>query len=123
LPEKALQGVYWKVIGWYFLLGIALSINGAIVGSLASGLDPHLTGVAMLSRSIPLVAMAVIGYLAVILSLNVVLRVYLLRDAWEKVLQSVRVENIAWANEVAAKGDLANALGEGFADGLDVAAF
>ena len=128
LPENALQGVYWKVIGWYFLLGIALSIymgiGGAIIGSITGAFhQPHLAGAAMLSRSIPLVVMTVIGYLAMILSLNVMLRVYLVRDVWEKVLRSVRVENIAWADEVAAKGDLANALGEGFADGLDVAGF
>jgi len=128
LSENALQGVYWKVIGWYFLLGIALSIylgiGGLVIGSITGAFhQPHLAGAATLSRSIPLVVMTVIGYLAMILSLNVMVRVYLVRDVWAKVLQSVRVENIAWADEVAAKGDLANALGEGFADGLDVAGF
>jgi len=128
LPENTLQGVYWKVIGWYLLLGIALSIymgiGGAIIGSITGAFNqPHLAGAAILSRRIPMVVMTVIGYLAMILSLNVMLRVYLVRDVWEKVLRSVRVQNIACADEVAAKGDLANALGEGFADGLDVAGF
>jgi uncharacterized membrane protein YjgN (DUF898 family) len=128
LPENALQAVYWKVIGWYFLLVIALSIfigiGTAIVGSITGAFhQPHLAGAAALSKSIPLIAMTVIGYLALILSLNVVLRVYLVHDVWAKVLQSVRVENIAAVADVAAKGDLANALGEGFADGLDVAGF
>jgi hypothetical protein len=39
------------------------------------------------------------------------------------VLESVRVLDIETAADVAAKGDLASALGEGFADGLDVAGF
>jgi hypothetical protein len=35
----------------------------------------------------------------------------------------VQVRNIEAAANVAAKGELASALGEGFADGLDVAGF
>ena len=53
----------------------------------------------------------------------VVMRVYLLRDLWVTVLQHVQVHDIGAAANVTAKGDLASALGEGFADGLDVAGF
>jgi len=38
-------------------------------------------------------------------------------------LRSVQVYDIGAAANVAAKGELATALGEGFADGLDVAGF
>ena len=38
-------------------------------------------------------------------------------------LSSTAVHNIEAAANVAAKGELVNALGEGFADGLDVAGF
>ena len=41
----------------------------------------------MLSKNIPLLIMTVIGYLALVLSLNVVIRLYLLRDLWATVLQ------------------------------------
>ena len=64
-----------------------------------------------------------IGYLAFVLAINVVMRVYLLRDLWVRVLDSTIVEGIDAAENVAARGELANALGEGFADGLDVAGF
>jgi hypothetical protein len=40
-----------------------------------------------------------------------------------KVLETVEVHDIAAAANVRATGELANALGEGFADGLDVAGF
>jgi hypothetical protein len=128
LPENALQGVYWKVIGWYFLLAIVLSIFIGIGGTVilyitGASHQPRVAGADLLSRNIPLLVMTTIGYLALILSLNVVLRVYLVRDVWAKVLQSVRVLDISAAADVAAKGDLASALGEGFADGLDVAGF
>ena len=41
----------------------------------------------------------------------------------ERVLQSVRVYGLAAAADVETKGELASALGEGFADGLDIAGF
>jgi hypothetical protein len=42
---------------------------------------------------------------------------------WARVAGSVEVHGIAALANVAVKGDLASALGEGFADGLDVAGF
>ena len=45
------------------------------------------------------------------------------RDLWVIVLGSVNIIGIEAAANVAARGDLANALGEGFADGLDVGGF
>ena len=64
-----------------------------------------------------------IGYLATVLAVNVVMRVYLMRDLWARVIASTTVDGIEAAANVSAKGELANALGEGFADGLDVAGF
>ena len=55
--------------------------------------------------------------------MNVVIRVYLTRDLWVRVLGSVNIDGLEAAANVAARGDLANALGEGFADGLDVGGF
>ena len=67
--------------------------------------------------------LAVIGYLALALVFNTVMRVYLQRDVWSKVLKSTSVHDIEAVANVQAKGELASALGEGFADGLDVAGF
>ena len=66
------------------------------------------------------IALAVIGYLAWAMALNVFIRLYLVRDLWARTVTSIRVHGIEAAANVAVKGDLANALGEGFADGLDV---
>jgi hypothetical protein len=126
LPDNALQGVYWKVIGWYVLASIALSTYFLIGTGLVGWIDGafHQPGEAeTLSKTVFLAVLLLFGYFAVIVSLNVVIRVYLVRDVWKKVLLSVRVKNIAAAADVASKGDLASALGEGFADGLDVAGF
>jgi hypothetical protein len=74
-------------------------------------------------KSIPLLILAGLGYLVFALAVNVVMRVYLLRDLWVRVLASTIVHDIEAAANVSARGEMANALGEGFADGLDVAGF
>jgi uncharacterized membrane protein YjgN (DUF898 family) len=127
LPRTALYGVYWGVIGWYILLSIAMGFYVGLAGLVAAVFqgttfhDP--AAAASISKSIPMLVMIVIGYLALILSLNVVLRVCLLRDLWTKIAQTTSVHNIGATANVSAKGELAGALGEGFADGLDVAGF
>jgi uncharacterized membrane protein YjgN (DUF898 family) len=124
LPRGALMKLYWKVIGWYFLasfvMGIYFAAAGAILVALGGG---QAGGPEAFTKSVPFAIVTVIGYLGLILSLNVVIRVYLARDLWVVVLQSLQVHNIGAAANVTARGELASALGEGFADGLDVAGF
>ena len=126
LPRGTFIGLYWKVIGWYLLASVALSIYfgigtgiiAAVSGGLEQGGAPD-----DIFKNVPFLIMMITGYLGLILALNVIIRVYLARDLWMTVLQHVQVQNIAAAADVAAKGELATALGEGFADGLDVAGF
>jgi anti-sigma factor RsiW len=112
IESAALHGLYWKVIGWYVLLGVAFVVYG---GALRAT-EPE-----DLARGILVFVMMAVGYLAFVLTLNVVIRLYLVRDIWERVLQSVRVYGLSSVADVATRGELASALGEGFADGLDVA--
>ena len=127
LPKSALIGLYWKVIGWMALLGLVFAVYLALCAMLVAsmsgaGLTEFFT-TPELMRSIPLLALMGLGYLAFALAMNVVIRVYLMRDLWVRVLGSVNISGIEAAADVAARGDLANALGEGFADGLDVGGF
>jgi uncharacterized membrane protein YjgN (DUF898 family) len=126
LPRNAFTGLYWKVIGWYvlasFAMGIYFAVCGGIIAAVSGGLAQS-AGPEAITKSVPFLVMTVIGYLALMLALNVVIRVYLLRDLWVTVLQDVQVHDIGAAANVAARGELATALGEGFADGLDVAGF
>jgi uncharacterized membrane protein YjgN (DUF898 family) len=127
LRRGELIGLYWKVIGWALLLGLAFfAYLGmcAVLMAAISGMpfDQFFKTQAFL-KSIPLWGLAGLGYLMFALSINVVMRVYLLRDVWARVLGSTRVHGIEAAANVTARGELANALGEGFADGLDVAGF
>jgi hypothetical protein len=127
MRRGALIGLYWKVIGWFLLF--ALALGAYLVGCAALVASMHGVPLATfvktpaLLQSIPLVVLAGIGYLAMVLGLNVVVRVYLLRDLWARVIASTTVHGIEAAANVSARGELANALGEGFVDGLDVAGF
>jgi uncharacterized membrane protein YjgN (DUF898 family) len=127
LRNGALVGLYWKVIGWFLLISTLFSAYlfgcAAMFASISHTPIAKLFTPANLQGSIPMLVAAVIGYLAFILTLNVVMRIYLLRDVWARVIASTTVYGLDAAANVAAEGELANALGEGFADGLDVAGF
>jgi uncharacterized membrane protein YjgN (DUF898 family) len=127
LRRTALIGLYWKVIGWFLLIMLLFSGYEFLCVKLIAAMNQTPAGQvfnpANLQGNIPMIVMTVAGYLALILALNVVMRVYLLRDVWARVIASVGVHHIEAASNVTAKGDLANALGEGLADGLDVAGF
>ncbi|MCC8957136.1 DUF898 family protein [Bradyrhizobium sp. Pear77] len=127
MRRSALIGLYWKVIGWAMLLGTVFSAYLVLCIFLAASIDGSSIAdffrTEAFARSIPLMVLLGIGYLALVLAMNVVMRVYLMRDLWVRVLSSTIVHNIEAAANVTARGELANALGEGFADGLDVAGF
>jgi uncharacterized membrane protein YjgN (DUF898 family) len=127
LRRGALIGLYWKAIGWIVLLAVAfaayLAVCAGLVASMSGAPINQFFAPPVFLKSIPLLTLAGLGYLLFALAINVVMRVYLLRDLWVRVLASTHVQNIDAAANVSARGELANALGEGFADGLDVAGF
>jgi uncharacterized membrane protein YjgN (DUF898 family) len=127
LRKSGLIGLYWKVIGWVVVLALAfaayLGLCSALVASMSGTPFKEFFTSQAFAKSIPLLVLAGLGYLTVILAINVVMRVYLMRDLWVRIVGSTIVHDIAAAANVSARGDVANALGEGFADGLDVAGF
>jgi uncharacterized membrane protein YjgN (DUF898 family) len=123
LGHTAFYGLYWKVIGWFMLLSIGLSAYVAFCGFLVGMMSGPGAVAQTLAKSIPFMVLVGLGYLALVLSLNVVMRLYLQRDIWARVVGTIEIHDIGAAANVAVKGDLANALGEGFADSLDVAGF
>jgi uncharacterized membrane protein YjgN (DUF898 family) len=127
LLRGALVGLYWKVIGWFLL--IVVSFSGYLFA--CAGLIAKMSQLPMaklftagrLQDSIPMLVLGGIGYLTLILILNVVLRIYLQRDVWARLVASTTVHHMEAVANVAARGDLASALGEGLADGLDIVGF
>jgi uncharacterized membrane protein YjgN (DUF898 family) len=127
MRKSALIGLYWKVIGWFMLFGLAMAAYlagcAALVASMHGIPMALLFKTPALMHSAPLLVLAGLGYLGMVLGLNVVMRVYLLRDVWARVIASTTVHGIEATANVSAKGELASAIGEGFADGLDMAGF
>ena len=127
MRRSELIGLYWKVIGWIVVLALVFSVylglSVMLVASMSGAPFVEFFKSQDFMKSIPLLVLAGLGYLAFALAMNIVIRVYLVRDLWVRVLGSVNISGIEAAAHVAAQGDMANALGEGFADGLDVGGF
>jgi uncharacterized membrane protein YjgN (DUF898 family) len=128
LATGALAGLYWKVIGWSGLLIFAVGIWVGVVfvgaGLAAGGLENMTPETYATIAQHPVFLIAIVfGYLVGALAFGVVVRMYLRRDVWARVAASALVYNLAAADNVVAKGAAANALGEGFADGLDIGGF
>ena len=124
LKTDRLIGLYWGAIGWSTLASLAFGIFmgvGVTLYVLASGqqIDKLFAG-GRVAPAIPIIVIYAIGYLALVLAWNVVIRLYLVRDVWQRVVETVTVDHLEAADNVVAKGDLVGALGEGIADGLDV---
>ena len=127
LRNGAFIGLYWKVIGWSVLLiivlgawfGTAVAIGYASVAASVPAEQKFLLAM----QQLPVLLMIGVGYIVTALAVGVVIRIYLMRDLWQRVAQSVTVQNLAAADNVTAQGELVSALGEGFANSLDVAGF
>ena len=127
LSMSAFFGLYWKVIGWSWLIlllvmlwfGGVVFLAYSMVGSTMSGAEAF----AMTMQNVSILIALALGYIAAALAFGVVVRLYLRRDVWVRVAASTAVSNLAAADNVAARGEAVNALGEGFADSLDIGGF
>ncbi len=72
------------------------------------------------SNDVPTFILSALTYAITALVFGALMRIYLMRDVWQRVASSMTVYGLAAANDVAAHGELASSLGEGFADSLDV---
>jgi uncharacterized membrane protein YjgN (DUF898 family) len=129
LRPGALIGLYWKVIGWSGVLLIGLSMAwGIVLGSAltaAGGKADQMKAddiMALMEDPLMLVGLA-LGYIAAALGFGIVVRMYLRRDVWARVATTLVAHNLATAYNITAQGVAAGALGEGFADSLDVGGF
>jgi uncharacterized membrane protein YjgN (DUF898 family) len=115
-------GLYWAVIGWVLLiLVVYMAIFATALALLMNAQGTADVGDVL--RRIPtfmLYAVPLAFYLVLALATGFILRLYLNRGVWERVANSTTVYNLEAADNVQARGDMASALGEGFADSLDI---
>lgn len=128
LRTGGLMGLYWATIGWIALLVVAdvILIAGmttaiVLIGGKAGGASAML--LFLRQHSYLALGVNIANYLVLVLCIGVVIRVYLMRGVWERVVTSVTADNLDQADDVQVRGAPASALGEGFADSLDVAGF
>jgi uncharacterized membrane protein YjgN (DUF898 family) len=123
LSGDALYGLYWKVIGWFVLIFLLFIVYLITCFWWIVGFTDMFHFASRLQASLAIKAAMALGYLGFILAMNVVMRVYLQRDLWARVAASTTAFRLEAAANVAAKGELANALGEGLAGGLAIVGF
>ena len=128
LRTGSLMGLYWAVIGWITLVVVADIIVISIVSTVAilSGAKPAgANAMLLLLRQHPYLVLGanMANYLLLVLCIGVIARIYLVRGVWERVVTSTTVHNLDGAEGVRVRGAMASALGEGFADSLDIAGF
>lgn len=128
LRTGGLMGLYWATIGWIALIVVVDMIVVALVIALTPlFVSGHFStaGITLFARQHPYLLFGgnLANYLAIVLCAGVVARVYLMQGVWGRVVISATAHNLERADDVGARGNLAGALGEGFADGLDVAGF
>ncbi|MGP0058080.1 MAG: DUF898 family protein [Beijerinckiaceae bacterium] len=134
LSRGALFGNYWATIGWSVLI-FMIFFGGIIVvvvvlarlGLPIEGKKHSVDAMQAIAQGSPLgialLSSYFAGYFATILAIGAAARVCLMRGVWLKVTASLSITGLAAADAVTARGEAANALGEGFADSLDIAGF
>lgn len=122
IAAQALLGRYMVVIGWSLLIigGFSIFIGvGAYVLVKSLGAD----GVQAFLSSPAGLALTVASYVPIILFYNIVLRMNIVHDIWQRVVQSISITGLDKAASMAALGGDTTAMGEGLSDGLDIGGF
>src|SRR5258706_12332118 len=119
LRRGAMIGLYWKLIGWMIFVTIVLTLWISAVLGIAYVLSDF-TGsvpqkVAFVSQQLPVLIGYGVGYVAILLVISMLTRIYLIHDVWKRVAESVTVHNVVAAHNVTTQGSPVGALGEGFA--------
>lgn len=127
LRKRTILVLYVKfILSAMLVAALAGAIITAVVAGLASGYGLKTADLTkMRGEWISYVVSAgiVLAYLVVGLAVGAIQRYFLQRGLWAEVARATTIEGVQKLEAVGARGDAANALGEGLADGLDVAGF
>jgi uncharacterized membrane protein YjgN (DUF898 family) len=127
MSRGELIGIYWKVAGWLLLIMVVLAIWIGVASGIAYALSDAAGTPAQKTEIVfqhyPILIAIGFGYVVCVLAFWAIARIYLIHDIWRRVAESTTVHNIGAADNVIAEGELVGALGEGFADSLDVFGF
>lgn len=131
LRPGALMGLYGAVVGWMILF-LFVNVVVMAIGQFVVVIVIHLIqgpgGAALVAPHAVFgnwvtIGLLVANYVVLALCASIVVRIYLVRELWERVVTSTTIYNLDRADDVRGRGAPASALGEGLADALDVAGF
>lgn len=131
LRGGSLLGLFFKYL---VIVSVVTSVAATLIIAVGaailevSGMDlknfnPKTLNDFMSANAIVAIGGIVIAYIAVLLAAGVVQKFFMQHQYWQLVTASLTVIKPEAMEGVVAKGDLAHALGEGLADGFDVAGF
>ncbi len=124
LAKRALFGTYWSFVGVMLLVVIAgVAVGAAITFALFSMGAVVLPKTPVAGAPLALIGVWGLTYLVTLLGFGIAFRLFLIRRVWAIVCATTVVHNIDSTDAVAARPGTANALGEGFADSLDIVGF
>jgi len=119
IRARNLFGLYWKVVGWSFLIFAILGVVATGITALAPGGNAF-EKIFAASDNWQFLTPLALCYVMALLLMTAVMRIYLIHDFTARVAAVTTVHNIEAAQNVVARGDTVNALGEGFANSLDI---
>jgi uncharacterized membrane protein YjgN (DUF898 family) len=120
----ALIANYWKFIGLMLLVALLAGVLLALGGAAAQMAGLHLLPARVGAAPPPgFIVGIVLWYLGTLLVIGVLWRIYFIQRVWKIVVNSLTLHALDTAREAPAREGTANALGEGFADSLDIVGF
>jgi uncharacterized membrane protein YjgN (DUF898 family) len=111
---------YFKVLGWVALIFVLFAVLGiGVPYAMLIGFESAPTEEQIVGHP-AIIAGVIAGYLVFAISIGAAIRVYLMRDVWAIIAKFTLIYNLHLADDVEGQGVASDALGEGFADGLDI---
>jgi uncharacterized membrane protein YjgN (DUF898 family) len=120
LPRAKILMLYLKTVAWGLVGSIVFGVVFFAFAMVARGLiTPE-----FLERSkYVITALFAVGYLLILMGLGIISRFYLQHQFWRAFVNTLTIRNLEATASVSARGEAANAFGEGLLDGLDMGGF
>lgn len=112
---------YWAIFGWSLLIVVLWIVSMLFVLIPASSQRPG--GLPAFITSPAGLAIILASYVLAVLFYNIVLRMNIIHDIWQRVVQSITISGLDAVQSLAVAGESGNAMGEGLSDGLDIGGF
>ena len=120
LPRTKILTLYLKTVAWSLAGGVVIGVAFFAVAMLARGhIDPQF----MEDSKYAITALAALGYLLALMAFGIVWRFYMQHQFWRAFVDTLAIRNLGATAAVSARGEAANAFGEGLLDGLDMGGF